>query len=236
MSASGNHSYVGLQEAQQLEPRHQLELAGMGHWLLKPPFQRHLTFSCEICLAFPSRCPSSSCHQQAGKAISTSGRGTWPLLLTGTRLAKATGKLGDGVQAAIHSDSCQSSGGPSRRGSFSPGLAVPLSRSVAVALTLNPQMTLRLHGREVKPCLPRRTLWRAPLPKPSFPLMVSEPGAGSSESHSLPRGSQWPVSPPASEHHPAGPALGSAFLMSARVLFDTGFRSGLFSVGIHPCS
>lgn len=123
--------------------------AHMGrNWppLQKPPFQRHLTFLCEICLPFPSRCPSSSCCQQAGKAISLYSRATRLFLLTVTGPAKSTRGL-ERWGAGCH-PSCSGTGQqpvPSSRpsgrssSSVSQPLAVPLFGNVSMGLTLNPK-------------------------------------------------------------------------------------------------
>lgn len=142
----GNHTCVKSGESTTAEfyaPAH------MGrNWppLQKPPFQRHFTFLCEICLPFPSRCPSSSCCQQAGKAISLYSRATRLFLLTVTGPAKSTRGL-ERWGAGCH-PSCSGTGPqpvPSSRpsgrssSSMSQPLAVPLFGNVSMGLTLNPK-------------------------------------------------------------------------------------------------
>ena len=103
---TGNHTRVNLQKAQQLKSKHQFALAGMGHLVQKSPFQRHLTFSGEICLAFPSRCCLAHAVGRLAKQFdSVAEAHVCPFSLLSGWL-RPQEMLKDSVQAVIHSDSC----------------------------------------------------------------------------------------------------------------------------------
>lgn len=206
-----------LEKVQQLKSRLQLALAGIGHLVQKSPFQRHLTSSCEICLPVPPRCLSGSRCQQAAKRLHSTAEAQVCAFSVVPGLAEAAGVQRAGIQAGVltAARSCPSAK-PSRRSSVSVSqpLAVPLSGSVSMGLTLSPEkghvhtppsdgpqapsavVPSGVLPGEMKPCPPRRT-FGGPAPKAfssSNVSLLNAKGAGRSWSHTLPGGSQACVS------------------------------------------
>lgn len=110
-----------------------LTWARTGHGVHKPPFQGQLAFSCEDCLPSLPDAPPAHVTGQAKPFPSTAGTSIWlrPWVLRA------------GILAIVHPDRCLSlpSVKAPRRSSSSvwQPLAITLSGSVSVGLTVNPE-------------------------------------------------------------------------------------------------
>lgn len=110
-----------------------LTWARTGHGVHKPPFQGQLAFSCEDCLPSLPDAPPAHVTGQAKPFPSTAGTSIW----LRPRVLRA------GILAIVHPDRCLSlpSVKAPRRSSSSvwQPLAITLSGSVSVGLTINPE-------------------------------------------------------------------------------------------------